>query len=201
MPYRDRKRLPPEISRAAALCAARELLIEAGPQALTLKAVATRINRTHANLLHHFGSAAGLQKALATDLARTVCEAIGEAVRATRSGKATSRDVVNLTFDAFASEGGGPLASWMLLSGNEDALDPIVETIQELVDELHPMEIKPGAERTMHETTLALVLMALGDALIGEALAGSLGVKRSTVRDRATEMMTASYVKAGDISG
>lgn len=201
MPYRDRKRLPPEISRAAALGAARELLIEAGPQALTLKAVATRINRTHANLLHHFGSAAGLQKALAADLARTVCEAIGEAVRATRSGKATPRDVVNLTFDAFVSAGGGPLASWMLLSGNEDALDPIVETIHELVDELHPMELKPGAEQTMHETTLTLVLMALGDALMGEALADSLGVKRSTVRDRATEMMTASFVKAGDISG
>jgi AcrR family transcriptional regulator len=44
------------------LQAARALLIEAGPQAVTLKAVASRIGRTHANLLHHFGSAAGLQK-------------------------------------------------------------------------------------------------------------------------------------------
>ena len=40
---------------------ARILLIEAGPQAVTLKAVAARIGRTHANLLHHFGSAAELQ--------------------------------------------------------------------------------------------------------------------------------------------
>ena len=48
----------------AALEAARALLVEAGPQAVTLKAVAGRIGRTHANLLHHFGSAAGLQKAL-----------------------------------------------------------------------------------------------------------------------------------------
>ena len=60
-----KKRLSPEESRFVALQAAREILIETGPAAVTLKAVAGRIDRTHANLLHHFGSAAGLQKALA----------------------------------------------------------------------------------------------------------------------------------------
>ena len=59
-----RRRLSPEESREAALEAARALLVEVGPQAVTLKAVAGRIGRTHANLLHHFGSADGLQKAL-----------------------------------------------------------------------------------------------------------------------------------------
>jgi AcrR family transcriptional regulator len=57
----------------AALEAARALLIEQGPQAVTLKAVAARIGRTHANLLHHFGSPPGLQKALAEHLAVTIC--------------------------------------------------------------------------------------------------------------------------------
>ncbi|HET9628547.1 MAG TPA: TetR family transcriptional regulator, partial [Novosphingobium sp.] len=61
----SRRRLPQEQSRALALDAARALLLEAGPQAVTLKSVAARIDRTHANLLHHFGSAAGLQRALA----------------------------------------------------------------------------------------------------------------------------------------
>src|ERR1044072_9620289 len=55
-----RERLSPEESRAAALAAARTLLIEQGPQAVTLKAVAAAIGKTHATLLHHFGSAAGL---------------------------------------------------------------------------------------------------------------------------------------------
>ncbi len=194
-----RKRLSPEESRAAALTAARTLLIETGPQSVTLKAVATRIGRTHANLLHHFGSAAGLQKALAAHIAGTVCDTIGDAVRATRAGIGTPRQVVNLTFDAFDREGGGALASWMLLSGNEDALNPIVETIHQLVDELHPQELEPGAERTMHETTYTLVLLALGEALMGQQLAESLKVERSTSRDRAVDMMTASFVKAGDI--
>ncbi|MFM8542890.1 MAG: TetR family transcriptional regulator, partial [Chakrabartia sp.] len=56
----ERRRLSPEESRASALEAASAILIEAGPQAVTLKAVAARMGRTHANLLHHFGSAAGL---------------------------------------------------------------------------------------------------------------------------------------------
>jgi AcrR family transcriptional regulator len=60
-----RERLSPEESRAAALEAARALLIESGPQAVTLKAVGARIGKTHGNLLHHFGSAAGLQGELA----------------------------------------------------------------------------------------------------------------------------------------
>ena len=71
-----RARLSPDESRLAALEAARALLIEAGPQAVTLKAVAGRIERTHANLLHHFGSAAGLQKALAAHLADTITTSI-----------------------------------------------------------------------------------------------------------------------------
>ncbi len=190
-----RKRLSPEESRAAALAAARELLIEAGPQAVTLKAVATRIGRTHANLLHHFGSAAGLQKALAGHLAGTVCDAIGDAVLATRARAATPRDVVNMTFDAFDAQGGGALASWMLASGNEDALDPIVEAIRQLMCDLHPQKRQPGVEKAMHEATYSLVLLALGDALMGPPLAESLGVERSTARDTATAIVAASFTK------
>jgi AcrR family transcriptional regulator len=108
-----RKRLSQEESRTVALEAARLLLIELGPQAVTLKAVASRIGRTHANLLHHFGSAAGLQKALAEHLAVTICATIEEAVIASRSGIGSPRDVVDLTFDAFDKEGGGALASKM----------------------------------------------------------------------------------------
>jgi AcrR family transcriptional regulator len=131
-----RKRLSQEESRTVALEAARALLIELGPQSVTLKAVAARIGRTHANLLHHFGSAAGLQKALAEHLAITICATIEEAVLASRSGEGTARDVVDLTFDAFDKEGGGALATWMLMNGNEDALDPLIQAVHDLVDDL-----------------------------------------------------------------
>ncbi len=188
-----RKRLSPEESRNTALQAARALLIETGPQSVTLKAVAGRIGRTHANLLHHFGSASGLQKALAEHLARTVCETIIDAVHATRAGLGSAREVVDLAFDAFDREGAGALTSWMLLTGNEDALNPIISTIHELVDEIAPGEAEHhDDEMHVHKDTLSLVLLALGDALIGAALAKSLGLPRETARDRAAANLEAS---------
>lgn len=191
-----RKRLPPEESRNSALEAARALLIEAGPQSVTLKAVGARICRTHANLLHHFGSASGLQKALAEHLARTVCETIGDAVRATRAGLGSPREVVDLAFDAFDREGAGALASWMILTGNEDALDPIIETIHQLIDEIAPEEAETHQEiMRLHEDTLTLVLLALGDALMGAGMARALGLPRDAARRRAEAMLIASISK------
>jgi AcrR family transcriptional regulator len=191
-----RKRLTPEQSRASALEAARALLIETGPQSVTLKAVATRIGRTHANLLHHFGSASGLQKALAEHLARTVCETIREAVHASRAGLGSARKVVDLAFDAFDREGAGALTSWMLLTGNEDALSPIIGTIHDLVDDIATEDALVQVDpRQVHRDTLNLVLLALGDALIGAALAKSLGLPRDAARERAQAALEASMAR------
>lgn len=184
-----RRRLPPEESRDLALEAARALLIEAGPQAVTLKAVAAKIGRTHANLLHHFGSAVGLQKALAASLAETITAKIGAAVHGVRRGDHDPREVVDLTFDAFDKEGAGALASWMILSGNHDALAPILEAIHRLVDELSE---DGHADRLLHEDTLGLVLTALGDALLGGPMAQALGLPRETARELALRALLAS---------
>lgn len=179
-----RKRLSPGESRDAALEAARLLLIEAGPQAVTLKAVAARIGRTHANLLHHFGSAAELQADLARYITGAICAKIRDVVLANRSGVGSPRDVVDLTFDAFDREGAGALASWMLITGNRNALDPIVETIHDLVVELDEF----GGE-TRRDTTLALTLMALGDALLGGPLSRALELPRDRARECAEAML------------
>lgn len=182
-----RRRLSPEASRSAALHAARDLLIEAGPQAVTLKAVAARMGRTHANLLHHFGSAAGLQQALMTTMAERITADIGAAVLKLRAGQGSQREVVDMTFDAF-EKGGGALASWMILSGNDNALDPVLQAIHNLVDRLGE-----GHENTeVHRDTLNLVLLALGHALLGEQMAAALGLPTSTAREMATEQLAAS---------
>lgn len=187
-----KKRLSPEESRSAALEAARQILIETGPAAVTLKAVAARIDRTHANLLHHFGSAAGLQKALAAYQAETVCATIGQKMAESAPGERNVREIVDLAFDAFNSGGAGALATWMAATGNDDALDPIVDAIHRLIDGMAP---DAHEKRLMHEDTLALVLMALGDAQLGGPMAEALGLPRDTSRVLATELITGRIAK------
>ncbi len=188
-----RRRLSPEESREAAIEAARALLVEGGPQAVTLKAVAARIGRTHANLLHHFGSAADLQRALIAHLADTITAQIGEAAKRARAGDQNPREVVDMTFDAFA-RGAGAMASWMILTGNEDALDPILEAIHRLVDDLAEGHAHDGP--SIHEETLQLVLTALGDALLGGPMAKALGLPRTAARELALQTLIASHASA-----
>src|ERR687894_2218430 len=96
-----RQRLSQSESRSVALDAARHLLLTNGPQAVTLKAVAAEIGRTHANLLHHFGSAAGLQAELARSIAERVTARIAPAVERARAGEADAGAIAEMTFDAF----------------------------------------------------------------------------------------------------
>jgi AcrR family transcriptional regulator len=184
----ERRRLSPDESRTLALEAARQILVADGPQAVTLKAVAARVDRTHANLLHHFGSALGLQKALAATLAESVCENIGAAVMRARRGEADPRLIVDLTFEAFDQQGAGALATWMIMSGNKDALDPILNAIHNLVDELSD----DNEDGVLREDTLTLVFMALGDSLLGKPMADALGLPREAARDIAFRMLMAS---------
>lgn len=192
-----RKRLSQEESRSAALEAARALLVEAGPAAVTLKAVAARMNRTHANLLHHFGSAAGLQMALAGHLASQVCDSIAEHVFANRDKEPDPKLVVDKVFDAFDKGGAGALATWMILSGNDNALDPVIDAIHELTDEIG----EGHSDEAMHKDTLMLVLTAMGDALLGEALAKSLGLPRDAARQLAVKQLITSPRLTARMSG
>ncbi len=187
-----RERLHSEESRAAALGAARRLLIERGPQAVTLKAVAAEIGKTHANLLHHFGSAAGLQSALAQLISDRVCAGIAEAVLRSRQGEADPIEIVDRTFDAFGREGAGALAAWMILSGNRDALNPILDSIHSLVDQLG----EGHDDRPVHENTLWLVLAAVGDSLLGGPMAEALGLPRDKARDVARGQLIAAHKRA-----
>lgn len=181
----SRTRLTPEKSRSAALDAARELLLTEGPSAVTLKAVASKIGRTHANLLHHFGSAAGLQGELAKSIADSVTASIAEAVERARSGEADVREIVDQTFDAYGRHGAGALAAWMILTGNRDALNPVLDSIRSLVSQLSVGH----DEHHVAGSTLALVLNALGDSLLGPAFAEALGLPRDTARELAADRL------------
>ena len=182
-----RRRLTPDESRAAAIGAARELLLVDGPQAVTLKAVADKIGRTHANVLHHFGSAAGLQAELARSIAEEVTAKVAVSVERARLHETDAREIVDQTFDAFAGGGAGALAAWMILTGNRDALNPILDAIRTLVTQL-------SVEHEDHhvpDSTLWLVLLALGDSLLGGPIASAQGLESDPARKIAADALRA----------
>ena len=185
-----RERLSQHDARLTAIDAARRLLIDEGPQAVTLKAVAGKVGKTHANLLHHFGSAAGLQAELARSIAEQVTASIADAVELARRGEVDPREIVDRTFDAFGRQGAGALASWMILTGNTDALNPILGAIRKLVDQLSVAH----EDHKVPESTLSLVLAALGDSLLGEPIARALGLPREASREMAAEGLRARIV-------
>ena len=182
-----RKRLTQDESRAAAVAAARALLLDQGAAAITLKAVAARIGRTHANLLHHFGSVAGLHRALAEDIAVTVSASITSAIASRRQGLATERDVVDAMFDAFARDGAGELIGWIALTRQRDALKPVIDTIAAIVADF----TAAGDQRPMDKVTLGLVLLAVGDSLVGEEVSKGTGQTRDQVRQIAVNQIAA----------
>ncbi|KRB83074.1 TetR family transcriptional regulator [Sphingomonas sp. Root710] len=176
MPH-TRSRLSTEEMRQIALEAARAILIEEGPQAVTLMAVAKRINRTHANILHHFGSAGELRRAMAEMMVARITAEIGEAVLRQRQTEGDIREVVDITFDAFEKQGMAALMSWMILSGEHDGLTPILDAVHNLIEELGEHRGAP-----LRQITQMLVLTALGEGLIGGAIAKALEVPRDTAR-------------------
>ena len=181
------RRLSPEDARAAAVAAAHRLLIEDGAAAITLKAVARRVGRTHANLLHHFGSAAGLHRALAEEIARRVSASIRAAIASRRRGEATPRDVVDATFDSFARDRVGELIGWIALTRQREALAPVTETIAAILADFRTAK----DPRPMDRVILGLVLLAIGDSLVGKEIAAATGDGVDDVREIAVAQIGA----------
>ena len=90
-----------------------------------------------------------------------------------------------MTFDAFGREGAGALAAWMILSGDREALNPILESIRGMVGQL----TVGHEDHHVGDTTLWLVLLAMGDSLLGPAIAESLNLDRNTAREIAAKRL------------
>lgn len=182
-----KRRLSQRESREQAILAAGELLREDGVAAITLKSVAARIHRTHANLLHHFGSVAGLHRALADRIAHEVAASITETVQRMRRGEAGIRDVIENMFDAFDQQRVGELMAWVMLTRQHESLEPVAEAIAEVVRDIS----SPDDDRPLGQATLGLVLLAIGDSLVGAEVARACGLPRSAARDIAAQQVIA----------
>jgi TetR/AcrR family transcriptional regulator, repressor for neighboring sulfatase len=180
-----RIRRTPEEARTLALASARRLLLAEGPNAITLQAVAADLGMSHTNLIHHFGSAGGLQSELMRQMVSELTATIESAVMRLRAGKGEMKDFVDIVFDAFDQGGAARLAAWMVLSGESMHLAPIGEVVRDHIDSVERGADANKAER-IHEritsATLFVAVAALGDAIIGNQLRKMVGREREAVR-------------------
>ena len=185
-----RRRRSADEARSEALASARRLLIDHGPDAVTLKAVAEDLGMTHTNLLHHFGSAGELQSELMSTMVRDLAAALMDAVAHLRSDTAAPRALVDIVFDAFDNGGAGRLAAWIMLSGNVKYLNPVRAAVAELVRAIEEKFVYEKGDPHLGVTSavLFIALMAFGDSVIGEPL------KDMVERERAASRKVAAFL-------
>lgn len=181
-PEKRRKRLGPEV-REEGLAAARKLLLAGGPAAVTLASVGQEIGMSHANVLHHFGSAAGLQSALMGSMINDLTTALDDVVQYLKTDVAAPRSIADRVFDAFDKGGAGPLAAWIVLSGDVEHLEPVREAVKSLVEAIVGQSTDPGAAERVRAAVLMMAVSAFGDSVIGPYVREMLGQPDDTMRE------------------
>lgn len=183
-----RKRLGAEV-REEGLAAARKLLLAGGPAAVTLASVGAEIGMSHANVLHHFGSAAGLQSALMGSMINDLTGALDDVVTHLKTDAAAPRSIADRVFDAFDKGGAGALAAWIVLSGEVEHLEPVREAVRELVAAIAAQSDDPGTEERVRGAVLMMAVCAFGDAVIGPHVRDMLGEPDDSMRALVARML------------
>lgn len=188
---RQRRRRSPEEAKEEALASARRLLLERGPDGVTLKAVADDIGMSHGNLIHHFGSASGLHSALMGTMVRDLTFALEGAVTKVRSEDSGPRELVDTVFEAFGPGGAGHLAAWISLSHDLGQLEAVRAAVDHLVQAIADKIKAEGREPPRHipSALLFVTLCAFGDSMIGGALCDMLGRDREATRRIAAHLL------------
>lgn len=171
--------------RRDALAAARTLLLTQGPSGITLAGVAEKLDRSHSNIIHHFGSAEKLQAALMSAMVDDLARALTKAMESLGPGEDRARVLVDTVFDAFDKEGAAILAAWIVLADKQPDLDPIREAVASLardVDDRLAQDLD-GRFGKFPSLLLCLALCAFADALIGNDLRRILGREPTASRE------------------
>ena len=195
-PVRRRKRMGGEV-RDEALAAARALLLSGGPASVTVANVGSALGMTHANVLHHFGSAASLQSALMGSMIRDLTSALDNVVELLKTDAAAPRTVADKVFDAFDKGGAGPLAAWIILSGDLKQLEPVREAVRALVEAIVGQSTDDAAPERVRAAVLMMAVSAFGDALIGPHVREMLDQEGDAMRDLIARILPLFLIPSG----
>lgn len=191
---KTRVRRTPEAARENILAAAEALLVEHGPQAIKLADVAKAAGVVHANVIHHFGSIAGVETALMERMIRQLADKI--IVGFNEQGVSAGFGAQAL-FDAFEAKGAARLAAWLELTGEGRRMTLVRQVVDKVVQTRLARDV--GVEReTIIDFILVNIILAVGVGLFGPTLSELLGRPPERARELALEMVQGRITAMGE---
>lgn len=164
---RARTRRTPQAARELILSVASRRLAEYGLAGINIADVAAESGISHATLLHHFGSAAGMQHALMQDMEDTLLRDI---ITALSQPDPDTAAVCDRLFKTLATEGNARLLAWTAATAQEREVNTTHADLFATV--VRSLAIRTGAPEDLR-TARGIVLL-IATSAIGYAIASGL---------------------------
>ena len=183
---RKRIRRTPDEARRLILEAAQARIARTGPEGLRLQDIAADVGISHPSILHHFGSRAGLVRALTR---QAVTELRDKLIAATAEAEDAIESELHQVFDAFRN-GLAQRMAWLATvdPGGDESESLLV--LRQIVDTLHARRVAAAPARTRIERSDTehlvhlVAIAAFGDAMFGPQLRRSAGISTDGASDR-----------------
>ena len=193
-----RVRRSPEEARRLILDTAQVLVARTGPEGLRLQDIAAEAGISHPLILHHFGSRAGLVRALA----RRATAALRDRLVTAMSEPDYSLDEqIDRVFDALRG-GLAQILAWLAATEPDGGESGETMIMREIIDTMHARRTAntpPSAIASREDTEWAVLLVtfaAFGDALYGAALRRSAGLPDNDETDGRFRAWLAALLRA-----
>jgi TetR/AcrR family transcriptional regulator, repressor for neighboring sulfatase len=193
-----RVRRTPDETRRLILDAAQAAIARTGPEGLRLHDIAAAAGISHPLILHHFGSRAGLVRALTRE---AIAEFKDKLVAAMTERDYSIEQQLDRVFDAFR-DGLAQRLAWLTTIDPGDRAEQTEMIMRDIADNLHARRIStspPGAavERSDTDALVHLVATAaFGDALFGANLHRSAGLPVTSETNRRFRLWLAVLIRA-----
>jgi AcrR family transcriptional regulator len=193
-----RVRRRPDEARRLILEAAQAAIARTGPEGLRLHDIAAAAGVSHPLILHHFGSRAGLVRALTRE---ATAELRDKLVAAMTERDAPIEEQLDRVFDAFRNGLGQRLAWLATVAPDGDHGDSSMIQ-REIADVLHARRVAlgpPGTPVAFEDSQFLVHLIAiaaLGDAIYGPQFRRSAGLAEGPDTDRRFRAWLAALARA-----
>jgi len=169
-------------ARRVILEAAEQRLLDGGPDAVRVQAVARDVGMTDAAIHYHFGNRQGLLEAVIRAAGKRLRDDLVATVDGWRRGELDLGSLVTRLRATMDDEGQARLTAWMALGGwkpeGQGLLRPVADTIHERRRDA--ARAVGGAEPPVDDTLYAIALLGLvawGESLTGDAWRRSVGLR------------------------